>query len=67
MATTPLQPGTAPANPRVIIATPAQTALVAHFHSFYRRKLERTIEALITICDLMDPDVEAELELGMRT
>ncbi|MGE0776687.1 MAG: hypothetical protein AB7G25_07945 [Sphingomonadaceae bacterium] len=45
---------------RILPATPAQTALLAHLHSFPRDKLERTIEALIAIVDLIDGDNEAE-------
>ncbi|MGE3744750.1 MAG: hypothetical protein AB7G25_03370 [Sphingomonadaceae bacterium] len=45
---------------RILPATPAQTALLAHLHSFPRDKLERTIEALIAICDMMDGDPDHE-------
>ena len=45
---------------RILPATPAQMVLLAHLHSFPRHKLERTIEALIAIVDLIDGDSEAE-------
>lgn len=45
---------------RIMPASPAQMALLAHLHSFPRDKLERTIEALIAIVDLIDGDSEAE-------
>ena len=55
---------------RILPATPAQMALLAHLHSFPRAKLERTIEALIAIVDLIDGDNEAEpatwTEVGTR-
>lgn len=35
-------------------------ALIAHLHSFPSEKLERTIEALIDICDLIDGEPERE-------
>jgi hypothetical protein len=49
---------------RIQAATPQQTALVAHLHSLDRQKIERTIEALVSILDLMDgdPDLEEDCE-----
>jgi len=49
---------------RILPATPAQLALLAHLHSFPREKLERTIEALIAICDLIDGDPDEHQENG---
>lgn len=53
---------------RIMPANPAQMALLAHLHSFPRDKLERTIEALIAIVDLIDGDTETEdSETGSST
>ena len=49
---------------RIMPSTPAQMALLAQLHSFPRDKLERTIEALIAICDLIDGDPEEQQENG---
>ena len=45
---------------RIMPTSRAQAALVARLCSMPRRRLERTIEALIAVCDLLDPDPDLE-------
>lgn len=45
---------------RIVPARPDQAALVARLCSMPRDRLERTIEALIAVCDLLDSDAELE-------